>query len=282
MMQSMTGFGSAEKNGYRVEIRSLNHKFLDIFIKAPVSLNQFETEFRSAIKERFSRGKFDISISVSEHVQADLEINTEFVGKIYSALKRMQEGLSIPGELDINAMTNFREMFIEINQKYDINMIKDVFAQAADALYQMRIKEGEALAADLYRMTDSLNALNDKIKNSYSRVLFDIMERFNDRLKTILEGKDIDNNRILQEAAIIAMKSDISEETARIESHLGQFREILSVSDIIGRKLDFILQELNREVNTIASKSPDYSISSLAVEMKTEIEKIREQVQNIQ
>jgi len=178
MIQSMTGFGSAEKNGYRVEIRSLNHKFLDIFIKAPVSLNQFETEFRSAIKERFSRGKFDISISASEHVQADLEINTEFVGKIYSALKRLQERLSIPGELDINALTNFREMFIEIKQNYDIDAIKDVFGQALDALYQMRIKEGEALAAELYRILSSLDTMNEKIKNSYSGVLFDIKERF--------------------------------------------------------------------------------------------------------
>lgn len=282
MIQSMTGFGSAEKNGCRVEIRSLNHRFLDIYIKAPAFLNQFEIAFRNILKERFSRGKFDVNILISEHANADLDVNTDFVGKIYAAFKRLQEELSIPGELDINAITNFREIFIETSQEYDIDTINDVFKQALEGLYKMRIKEGEAVAAELRQMTDSLSIMNEKIKNLCSKVLFEIKEKFNDRLKIILEGKDIDSNHILQEAAIIAAKLDISEEIARIESHLRQFSEILADGDIIGRKLDFILQELNREVNTIASKSADYNISSLIVEMKTEIEKMREQAQNIQ
>lgn len=278
----MTGFGIAEKNGYKVEIRSLNHRFLDIYIKAPSSLNHFEVVFRNALKKRFSRGKFDVNILSSEHINTALDLNTDFAGKIYAAFRRLQKELSIPGELDINAITNFREMFIEISQKYDIDTINDVFNQAMEDLYKMRIKEGEALAVELRQMTDMLSIENRKIKDLCSKVLFEIKEKFNERLKIILEGKDIDNNRLLQEAAIIAAKLDISEEVVRIESHTKQFREILADSDIIGRKLDFILQELNREVNTIASKSSDYNISSLTIQMKTDIERMREQVQNIQ
>jgi uncharacterized protein (TIGR00255 family) len=282
MIQSMTGFGSAEKNGCRVEIRSLNHRFLDIYIKAPAFFNQFEISFRNALKGRFSRGKFDVNFLISENVNKYLDINTDFVEKIYAAIKRLQEDLSIPGRLDINAIANFREMFIETSQKYDIDTINSVFQQALESLYKMRIKEGEALAAGLHPMIDFLNFMNEKIKNLSTKVLSNAKEKLNDRLKVLLEGNDIDSNRLLQEAAVMAAKLDVTEEIVRIESHLRQFRAILTDGDIIGRKLDFILQELNREVNTISSKSADYSIASLTIEMKTELEKIKEQVQNIQ
>jgi uncharacterized protein (TIGR00255 family) len=282
MVQSMTGFGSAEKNGCRVEIRSLNHRFLDIYIKAPAFFNQFEISFRNALKGRFSRGKIDVNFLISENVNKYVDINTDFVVKIYAAIKRLQEDLSIPGRLDINAIANFREMFIETSQKYDIDAINIVFQQALESLYKMRMKEGEALAAGLQPMIDFLNFMNEKIKNLSTKVLSNAKEKLNDRLKVLLEGNDIDSNRLLQEAAVMAAKLDVTEEIVRIESHLRQFREILTDGDIIGRKLDFILQELNREVNTISSKSADYSIASLTIEMKTELEKIKEQVQNIQ
>jgi uncharacterized protein (TIGR00255 family) len=281
MVQSMTGFGSAEKNGCRVEIRSLNHRFLDIYIKAPAFFNQFEISF-NALKGRFSRGKIDVNFLISENVNKYVDINTDFVVKIYAAIKRLQEDLSIPGRLDINAIANFREMFIETSQKYDIDAINIVFQQALESLYKMRMKEGEALAAGLQPMIDFLNFMNEKIKNLSTKVLSNAKEKLNDRLKVLLEGNDIDSNRLLQEAAVMAAKLDVTEEIVRIESHLRQFREILTDGDIIGRKLDFILQELNREVNTISSKSADYSIASLTIEMKTELEKIKEQVQNIQ
>ncbi len=279
----MTGFGSAEQNGCRVEIRSLNHRFLDIYIKAPAFLNKFEIGFRNALKERFSRGKFDVNILITEYGSVDLDINADFVRRIYEALKKLQEEFSIPGELDINVMTYFREMFMQTSQKFDIDVINGIFKQAMEDLYQMRISEGESLTAELLQMADSLGMMNEKIKNLSSKVSAEIKERFNDRLKIILEGKDIDDNHILQEAAIIVARLDISEEIARIESHVKQFKEIIIANgNTLGRKLDFILQELNREVNTITSKSSDYNISSLVIEMKTEIEKMREQVQNIQ
>jgi uncharacterized protein (TIGR00255 family) len=278
----MTGFGNAERNGYRVEIRSLNHRFLDVYIKAPGYLNQFEFDFRKIIKERFSRGKFDINIVVSEQEHADFSIHTEYAGKIYTAFKRMQDSMSIPGEFDINSLVYFREMFIESRDTCDIDLLNDVFREAVEDIYAMRIREGAALAEEIRTYTDSLLALNEQIKQQSSTVVSGVMEKFNEKISVLLDGKEIDENRILQEAALFAAKLDISEEVLRITSHLGQFREILAGGDLVGRKLDFILQELNREVNTISSKTSSFDISSLTVEMKAAIEKMREQVQNIQ
>jgi uncharacterized protein (TIGR00255 family) len=282
MIQSMTGFGSAEKDGCRIEIRSVNHRFLDIYMRSPSSLNHLEIPFRNMVKERFARGKFDVTITVSELDSAELSINTEAVKKMYHAFKDMQEELSVKGEIDINTFIGLHEMFIETKPKYDLEVIADIFARALDDLAGMRSREGDSLATELHRIADGLAAMNDTVRASCDRVLVEVKEKFNERLKQLLEGQDVEEGRILQEAAVFAAKLDIAEEIARIDSHLAQFREILSGGGIIGRKLDFILQELNREVNTIASKSADYGVSSITVGMKTEIEKMREQVQNIQ
>ncbi|HSB32648.1 MAG TPA: YicC/YloC family endoribonuclease [Candidatus Sulfobium mesophilum] len=282
MVQSMTGFGSAERNGCRVEIKSVNHRFLDIYVRAPSSLNQMEIPLRNMVKERFARGKFDITITLSELASAAVEINPEAVRKMYHAFKDLQGELSIKGEIDINTFIGLHEMFIETQQKYDLEEIATIFARALDDLAGMRSREGETLAAELSRIAQTVGASNEKIMASFDGVLTEIKDKFNERLRTLLEGQDVDEGRILQEAAIFAAKLDIAEEIARINSHLAQFGEVLSGGGIIGRKLDFILQELNREVNTIASKSTDYGISGVTVEMKTAIEKMREQVQNLQ
>jgi len=282
MIQSMTGFGSAEKDGCRIEIRSVNHRFLDVYMRAPSFMNQLEIPLRNMVKERFARGKFDINITVSELASAELNINTEAVRKIHHAFKGLQEDLSIKGEIDINTFIGLHNMFIETKPKYDLDVIAVIFSQALDDLAGMRRREGDTLAAELRRFAGSIGADNEKIRASCDKVLAEVKDKYNERLKILLEGQEIDEGRILQEAAVFAAKLDIAEEIARIDSHLGQFREILSGGGIIGRKLDFILQELNREVNTIASKSADYAVSSITVGMKTEIEKMREQVQNIQ
>lgn len=282
MVQSMTGFGSAEKNGYRVEIRSLNHRFLDVYFKSPGFLNQYEIDLRNAIKDRFSRGKFDVNIITSEQVDSDLAVNAEFARKICAAFRKVQEDLSIPGQIDINLLTNFRDLIVESVPLSDETLLKEVFGQALERLSEMRIKEGESLASELFRMVEVLRKVNARVNSLSGQIISDIKIRFHERLKTLLNGQEIDENRILQESAVFAAKMDIAEEIARIESHLKQFATILTNGDIIGRKLDFILQELNREINTIGSKSADYGVSSLVVDMKTEIEKMKEQVQNIQ
>ncbi|PKL52007.1 MAG: YicC family protein [Nitrospira bacterium HGW-Nitrospira-1] len=282
MAQSMTGFGSAEKNGCRVEIRSLNNRFLDIYIKAPAFLSQFDIPFRNLLKERFARGKFDVTVSVSESISTDFKVNTDIAGRLYAAFKKLQGDLSLPGEIDINMITGFHQMYLETDLAYDADTVQEVFKQAMDSLAEMRNREGGMLAAELLSMLDFLTGMNNRIKDLKGNVVRELTGKFHERLKALFVEKDFDDNRILQEAALMAMKLDISEETARIDSHIKQFREILSHDDIIGRKLDFIVQELNREINTITSKSSDYALTGLTVEMKSVIEKIKEQVQNIQ
>jgi uncharacterized protein (TIGR00255 family) len=282
MIQSMTGFGNAEQDGCRVEVRSVNHRFLDLHMRAPSFLNHLEIPFRNMVKERFARGKFDIAVTVSEVAASELNINTEAVRKIYKVFKELQDELSVKGEMDINTFVGLHEMFIESKPKYDADIITGVFARALADLFRMRSSEGDALARELSVMVNALGVMNEKIRSSFDVILAGVMGKFHERLAQLLEGQEIDEGRILQEAAIFAARLDVAEEIARIQSHLNQFGEILATGGIIGRKLDFILQELNREVNTIASKSADYGVSSITVEMKTEIEKMREQVQNIQ
>ncbi len=282
MAQSMTGFGRAEKNGCRVEIRSLNSRFLDIHIKAPAFLNQFDIPFRNMLKELFARGKFDVTIAVSENVSADFKVNTDIAGRLYSSFKKLQDDLSLSGEIDINMMAGFHQMYLEADNTYDEDALYEVFKHAMHSLAEMRNREGNILAGELLSMVDALGSMNERIKDLKGNVVSEITEKLRERLKTLLAEKDFDDNRILQEAALMAMKLDISEEIARIDSHVKQFREILFDNDIIGRKLDFIVQELNREINTVTSKSGDYAIAGLTVEMKAMIEKLKEQVQNIQ
>jgi len=282
MVQSMTGFGRAEKDGCRAEVRSVNHRYLEVFVRMPSYLSQLDIPLRNMVKGCFARGKFDITITIPEHASAELSVNTDLVRKIMASFRRLQEELSIQGEIDVNTLVNLHDMFIETSEKYDTEAVTEVFTQALDDLAKMRTREGETLAAELLSMTESLREMNESVKERCAGALSGITGKFSERLKTLLEGREIDENRILQEAAIIAAKMDISEELVRIESHINQFKEVLAKGGIIGRKLDFILQELNREVNTIASKSGDYDLASLTVDMKTEIEKIREQVQNIQ
>ncbi|MGC2062150.1 MAG: YicC/YloC family endoribonuclease [Thermodesulfovibrionales bacterium] len=278
----MTGFGSAEQDGCRVEIRSLNQKFLDITIKAPASLNQLDITFRNSIKELFSRGKFDVSIVLSGESSAGLIMNTGLVGQMMGTFRQLQDDFSVPGTIDINTLISLHEMFIETEQHVDSGMITAVFRQALENLHSMRIQEGACLAAALHQLTGTVLDMRGKISGLCGRVTLAAHEKFSERIRTLLEGKDIDSTRMLQEAAIMAAKIDIAEELTRLGSHISQFSETLSRGGSIGRKLDFILQECNREVNTIASKSVDYEISSITVDMKTVIEQLREQVQNIQ
>jgi uncharacterized protein (TIGR00255 family) len=282
MVQSMTGFGSSEKNGYRVDIRSLNSRFLDIHVKVPAFLNQFDIPFRNMLKERFARGKIDVTVAVSEGVNADFRMNADIAGRLYAAFKRLQDDLSLPGQIDINMLAGFHTMYLETEVAYDADILYEVFRQAMHSLSDMRNNEGAHLAGELQRLIDSLVEMNGRIKDLKGDAVREIEEKFNEKMKVLLADKDFDSNRILQEAALMAMKLDISEEISRIDSHVEQFREMLSGNDIIGRRLDFIVQELHREINTMTSKSSDYALTSLTVEMKTVIEKIKEQVQNIQ
>ena len=194
----------------------------------------------------------------------------------------LQRDLLIPGEISIETVAGYREILMEDEPAYDFNELYAVFHEAASNIKAMRIQEGKLLLKEMLQRLDLLHDMSTKIKPFASGEVAKWREKFTERLKFILGPDVIDNNRILQEAAIMAEKLDIAEELCRIESHIKQFRDILSGDTSIGKKLDFLLQEIGREVNTLAYKSCDYAISQLVVDMKTEIEKVREQVQNIQ
>jgi uncharacterized protein (TIGR00255 family) len=278
----MTGFGSAEKNGFRVEIRSLNHRFMDITIKSPPYLSQCDVALRNMLKEKFQRGKFDVTVSTDNHRMAQVTINKDMAGKIYTAFKEIQKELSIPGKLDINTLAGYRELLVEENAKYDIDALYTAFREAVSCLEAMRTKEGGMLVEEQRQRAASLKATNDKIKSLMPSLIEQYKAKFSERLRLLLEPKEIDNAKVIQEASVVLEKLDISEEVHRIENHVQQLTETLKEGNVMGRKLDFLLQEIGREVNTIAAKSGDYTISSLTVDMKLEIEKMREQVQNLQ
>lgn len=282
MVQSMTGFGAAEKEGVRVEIRSVNHRFMDISVRLSTLLNEHEIPLRNMLKGKFSRGKFDVLISITSDAKIKFKLNTGLAREIYKSLDALKSELSIPGTIGFETLLNYRDLLVEEVPGYDISSLYGTFREAMAQLEKMRLDEGKALAEEILGRANRLESINKELIALSPEIIADYRIRFHERLKELLAGMEYDRDRILQEIALMLEKTDITEELARIENHLKQFRKILTDDDTIGKRLDFLLQELNREVNTIASKADDYRISNIAIEMKSEIEKIREQVQNIQ
>jgi len=282
MVQSMTGFGSAVNSDFTVEIRSLNHRYVDIVIKIPSYLSQHEMAFRNVIKEKFQRGRFDVTVAIVDGKSPRIKINKEMAKQMFESLQELQKELSIPGTLTVDTIASFRELFIEENTGYNVDALYQAFEKAVLNLKEMRIQEGKILIREICERINTVSEINKQIRILAPDAVNIWREKFTERLSSILGEGIMDNMRIMQEAAIMAEKLDISEEINRIESHIGQFKEISNKDNAVGKKLDFLLQEIVREVNTLSYKSNNYSISRLAVEMKTELEKIREQVQNIQ
>jgi uncharacterized protein (TIGR00255 family) len=278
----MTGFGGAAGNDFTVEIRSLNHRYMDISIKMPPYMSQYEIPLRNILKGKFQRGKFDVSVSINSDKAPQLKINRALAGSIYAALLDLQKELSLPGTISIETLTGYKEIMMEEEPHFDTDAMHTTFHEAVSNLEAMRMREGSLLSDEIRGRIALLQEMHNEIKVRAPEEVIKWREKFTERLRLIVEAGMIDNNRIVQEAAIMAEKLDISEEISRTENHLKQFIEIIDNGNTIGKKLDFLLQEINREVNTLSYKSGDYSISNLVVNMKNEIEKIREQVQNIQ
>jgi uncharacterized protein (TIGR00255 family) len=278
----MTGFGGAAGKDFTVEIRSLNHRYMDISIKMPPYMSQYEIPLRNILKGKFQRGKFDVSVSINSDKAPQLKINRDIAGSIYAALLDLQKQLSLPGTISIETLTEYREIMMEEEPHFDTDALHSTFHEAVSNLEAMRMREGSLLSDEIRGRIALLQEMHNEIKVRAPEEVIKWREKFTERLRLIVEAGMIDNNRIVQEAAMMAEKLDISEEISRTENHLKQFIEIIDNGNTIGKKLDFLLQEINREVNTLSYKSGDYSISNLVVNMKNEIEKIREQVQNIQ
>lgn len=278
----MTGFGASEKDGFKVEIRSLNHKHLDISVKMPSALLEHDMAIRNMVKDYFARGKFDVGISITDRQQIKVGVNIELARNIHSAFSELQKNLSLPGNIGIDFFSGYRELIITEEPEYNSDALYQAILDALSKLQAMRNAEGENLKNELSKRISGLQRLSDEIeteaKNSSLRRKESLQKKIND----ITPDISIDESRLAQEIAFLAQKSDITEEITRLRSHVQQFTSVLSEGGHAGRKFDFILQEMHREVNTIASKSDDIKIINRTIEMKTEIEKLREQAQNIQ
>lgn len=281
-IQSMTGFGSGERDGFRVDVRSLNHRYLDISVKMPPALLENEILIRNMIKERFARGKFEVFISFTDKRQYNFMVNKEMARGIYNAFLEIQRELSIPGIVGIDLLSRYGDMLISDNPEYSVDSLKEALMDAISQLEDMRKKEGEILANFIKISLKRIIDINEKIKDLSKDTTLRCREALTKKISDLISDLSIDESRLAQEVAFIAQKTDITEELVRLNSHASQFLNILSNGNVIGRRLDFFLQEMNREANTIASKSDDSRIIDLTIELKTEIEKIREQIQNIQ
>ena len=290
--RSMTGFGRGEAGSperlWVAEIRTVNHRFLDQKISLPRAFPGFEEPVRKIVAERLGRGRVEVQLSVSGAMaaQARLAVNQELAQQYHTCLQTLQRDFALEGGIRLADMLNLRDLISVEEQPPDLDaewaLVSSALDLALAACEQMRLQEGLALKADLNQRLLALTALVDRIHQQLPDLLRMRQSELQERLAKLLNGVDLDPMRLAQECAIMADKSDVSEEITRLRSHINQFHSFLELDEAVGRRLDFLLQEFLREVNTLCSKISHAEIAQLGVEMKNEIEKLREQVQNIE
>lgn len=292
MIKSMTGFGRCEvaenNRRFTVEIKAVNHRYLDVNIKIPKALNYFESAVRSELKRYISRGKVDVFITyedLSEHT-CKVRYNKEVAQEYLLYLKQMAEDFGLDNDIRVSSLSKYPEVFTMEEAGADEEELWKELQKAVEGAARMfvesRVTEGERLKEDLLEKLDGMLELVDFISERSPQLVAEYRRRLEDKVKELLGDNTLDESRILTEVTIFADKICVDEEIVRLRSHIETTREALQEGGSIGRKLDFIAQEMNREANTTLSKSNDLEISNRAIELKTEIEKVREQIQNIE
>lgn len=292
MIHSMTGYGRAVKtlNGREitVEMRSVNNRFLDCSVKMPRAFSYAEDAVKQKIKEQVSRGKVDVFISVNalEGENVKISLNRPVLEGYLAALRTIASDYEVRDDISVTALSRYPDVFVvekpEEDEKQNIADIVSVTQEAIENYNAMRATEGAALAADLRTHAAVILRYVEKVEERSPVTVAEYRTRLENKLREVLESTTIDESRIVTEAAIFADKVAVDEETVRLRSHLSQLESLLSGGGAIGRKLDFLLQEMNREANTIGSKGNDLEQARNVVEIKAELEKIREQIQNIE
>ncbi len=292
MVKSMTGYGRAVEtvNGreFTVEVRSVNNRYLDCTVKLPRSLTFAEDTVKQAVKGTISRGKVDVFISVHSEGAADVKVtlNTAMVEGYLSAMKQMAENYEVHDDISVSLISRMPEVFTvekpEVDEDQLLADLMSVVKKALTSYDAMRTAEGKALESDLRSRGNTILDLVSQVEAGNGQTVIDYRLRLENKLKEVLANTAIDESRILTEAAIFADKVAVDEETVRLRSHLEQMNNMLTTGGAIGRKLDFLLQEMNRESNTIGSKCSDVRLARIVVDIKAELEKIREQTQNIE
>lgn len=292
MLKSMTGFGRCENvtDEYKlsVEMKAVNHRYLDLNIKMPKRFNYFETSIRTLLKKYIQRGKVDLFINYEDYTESNLclKYNQALAAEYMGYFERMAEEFNIQNDVKVSALAKFPEVLTMEQTPDDEEHLWEILScaleEAAVKLVESRELEGENLKKDLLGKLDYMTELVDFVEARSPQILAEYRARLEDKVKELLEGTAIDKSRIAAEVTLYADKVCVDEETVRLKSHIENTRRELMSGECVGRKLDFIAQEMNREANTILSKSTDLEISDRAILLKTEVEKVREQIQNIE
>lgn len=292
MISSMTGFGRMEsvkdKIKITVEMKAVNHRYLDLNIKIPKKLSIFEIEIRTALKKVIQRGKVDVFITFedSSETASVLHYNETLAGEYIKYFRQMADKFHLEDDIRVSTLARFPEIFTMEEQDADETALKEVLNEAIQGavakFLDSRMREGENLKKDMLDKLDELLVNVDFIEKHSPQIITNYQEKLKTKVKELLDDKQMDESRIAAEVTIFADKICVDEEIVRLRSHILAVKNALTEGGSIGRKLDFIVQEMNREANTILSKSTDLAISNIGIELKTSIEKLREQIQNIE
>jgi len=292
LIKSMTGYGRAVEtvNGreFTVELRSVNNRYLDCSVRLPRQLSFAEDAVKQAVKASVSRGKVDVFISLRTEAEEDVSVNLNrgVLEGYLTAMRQMVTEFGVQDDISVSAVSRLPDVFTvekkEVDEDQLLQDLLQVVEKALEGYDAMRTREGAALNADLHSRGETILTLVSQVEQGNGQTVADYRTRLENKLREVLENTAIDESRILTEAAIFADKVAVDEETVRLRSHLQQMNSMLSGGGAIGRKLDFLLQEMNREANTIGSKCTDVKLARIVVDIKAELEKIREQTQNIE
>ena len=292
MLKSMTGYGRAEGETtlgkVSVESRSVNHRYCDINIKLPKRLTLFENRIKEIIRSQVSRGRIDVSFRLDNlgEEKVQLSVDLDLAEQYYRALHDLKERLRLKDEITLNLLSGAKDVITAKEESGDIEPywqeVVTVLKQSLQSMDDMKRLEGESLARDLQQRLTHVTEQLQMIKQQFPFRLKAFFARLQERVRSLLDGMESDPSRFQQEIALLAERTDITEEIVRGESHLAQFKTLLEGREPVGRKMDFLLQEIHREVNTVSAKANDAEISQRVVEIKSELEKIREQVQNVE
>ena len=288
MIKSMTGFGRCEVSDadrrFTVEMKTVNHRYLDVNLKMPKSLNFFEASIRGILKEYLQRGKVDLFITCEDVAQENVSIryNREAAGRYLEYLRQMAREFGLEDDIRVSSLSRFPEVFsmeeAEVDEEGLWKTLEQALRGAAEGLVESRVREGAHLQEDLLEKLEELGGHVAFIEARSPQIIAEYRQKLTDRVKELLGDAKVDENRLLTEVVILC----VDEEIVRLKSHVAAMKQALTAGGSIGRKLDFVAQEMNREANTILSKTTDLAISDRGIELKTLIEKIREQIQNIE
>lgn len=291
-IRSMTGFGrcevSDEQYKFTVEMKSVNHRYLDINMRMPKKFGFFESAVRNLLKNYMQRGKVDVFISFEDFSEekVSLKYNSELAGEYVKYLQQMAEDFSVENDIRVSTLSRYPEVLVmeeqDVDEKEIWALLEKAIDGAAKQFAQSRTLEGENLKKDLTEKLDGILELVSKVEIRSPEVLNEYRFRLEEKVKELLADTQIEESRIATEVVLFADKMCVDEETVRLKSHVENMKKVLEAGEGIGRKLDFIAQEMNREANTILSKANDLEVSNLGIDLKTEIEKVREQIQNIE